>query len=105
MEFESVYLGVPIVLSNRKHLTYINAKVEKCRIWRENGFYYIDDGGQFIFELTQGNVRQALLKRPPGPKPEYSPISKEREDLFIKTAREQVAREQVASKTKSSKNS
>jgi hypothetical protein len=102
MEFDCIYLGVHIILSNRKHLTYIDSKLNKCRIWRENGIYFIDDGGPHIFEITAGNVRQALIKRP-DPKPEFSYISEERVDLFIETAR--AAREKSTSKTKSSKNS
>lgn len=64
MEIEQLYLGVTVRLKNGTNYTFVNAKQENCRVWRENGFYYIDDGGPMIHEITQGNVRQASFKRP-----------------------------------------
>jgi hypothetical protein len=64
MEIISLYLGVTIRLSNGVNYTFIDTIANKCKIYRQDGFYYIDDGGPHLFEISPANIRQATVKRP-----------------------------------------
>ena len=62
-DVKTIYFGVAVQMSDRLNHTYVNANASKCKLWFEDGFFYIDDGGPDVICIVAANVRQFTKKR------------------------------------------
>ena len=65
MKFDvsTIYFGVAVQMSDRINHTYVNANEKKAKVWFEDGFFFIDDGGIDVICIVAANVRQFTKKR------------------------------------------
>ena len=65
MKFDvnTIYFGVAVQMSDRINHTYVNASAMKAKVWFEDGFFFIDDGGADVLCIVPANVRQFTKKR------------------------------------------
>lgn len=65
MKFDvsTIYFGVAVQMSDRINHTYVNAAEKKAKVWFEDGFFFIDDGGADVICIVPANVRQFTKKR------------------------------------------
>ena len=61
-DVDSIYFGVAVQMSNRTNTTYINSS-DSVKVWFEDGFFLIDDGGPNVICIVSPNVKQFTKKR------------------------------------------
>jgi hypothetical protein len=62
-DVETIFFGVAVTLNDKRNHTYANAKIMKCKIWYEDGFFYIDDETDNVICVVAANVRQFMKKK------------------------------------------
>jgi len=61
-DVESIYFGVAVQLNNRVYYSYVSIKNMNVKVWFEDGFFNIDDGGTVI-GIVPANVKQFVRKK------------------------------------------
>jgi hypothetical protein len=61
-DVDSIFFGVSVQFGDRGYKTYIHSS-DKVKVWFEDGFFFIDEGGQDVICVVAPNVRQFTKKR------------------------------------------